>query len=118
MDTLKRVVNVVQVLTLFAAVSFVLLLFVNEPAEPASVPQEGTEDAGETLFATRCSSCHAPDGSGGFGPPLAGVVTERFPDPAAEVAVVADGLGSMPSFSDSLTPEQIEAVVEFTRTGL
>ena len=33
-------------------------------------------------------------------------------------AVVANGHGSMPEFADSLTPEQIAAVVEYTRTGL
>ena len=45
-------------------------------------------------------------------------MTSRFPDPAEQAAVVANGRGAMPSFSSSLTPEQIAAVVEFTRTGL
>jgi mono/diheme cytochrome c family protein len=118
MEALGKVVRFVQVVTVFAVVSFVLLLFVNEPQKPAAVPVQGTEDAGATLFATRCASCHGADGSGGFGPALAGVVTQLYPDPADEVAVVTNGRGSMPSFGDSLTPEQIQAVVEFTRTGL
>ena len=41
-----------------------------------------------------------------------------FPNPADQEAVVANGRGSMPSFSGSLTAEQIKAVVEYTRTGL
>ena len=40
------------------------------------------------------------------------------PTPADEIAVVANGRGSMPVFADSLTAEQIAAVVEYTRTGL
>ena len=43
---------------------------------------------------------------------------EAFPDAADQEAVVANGRGSMPAFADSLTPEQIAAVVEYTRTGL
>ena len=118
MDALKKVVHVVELVTLLATVSFVILLFTNEPALPPEVPAVGTEDAGATLYATRCASCHGDDGSGGFGPALAGVVSDVFPNEADEIAVVANGRGSMPSFADSLTPEQIAAVVEFTRTGL
>ena len=73
---------------------------------------------GEAIFATRCASCHGTDGSGGFGPALAGVVTDRFPDAADEIVVVTNGQGAMPSFADSLTPEQIAAVVDYTRTDL
>ena len=43
---------------------------------------------------------------------------EAFPDAADQEAVVANGRGSMPAFADSLTREQIAAVVEYTRTGL
>ena len=46
------------------------------------------------------------------------MVTDRFPDAADEIVVVTNGQGSMPSFADSLTPEQIAAVVEYTRNGL
>ena len=72
-----------------------------------------------SIYATRCASCHGADGGGGFGPPLGGgIVVERYPNPADQIAVVTNGRGSMPSFAGSLTPEQIAAVVEFTRTGL
>ena len=119
MGTLNGVVKVVQFIAACAAVSFVFLLFVNEPAKPAEVPAAGTADAGASIYATRCASCHAADGSGGFGPALGGgIAAQRFPDPADQIAVVTNGRGSMPSFSDSLTPEQIAAVVEYTRTGL
>ncbi len=118
MTPLERVVHVVQVGTLLAVVSFVILLFVNEPAKPAPVPKVGTANAGATIFATRCATCHGADGSGGFGPALAGVVVQRYPNVADQVAVVTNGQGSMPSFAGSLTPAQIQAVVDYTRAGL
>jgi mono/diheme cytochrome c family protein len=116
-ELLGQVVRVTQRITAFAAAAFVILLFTNEPQKAAPVPKTGAP-AGEAIFATRCASCHGTDGGGGFGPTLAGVVTNRFPNPADQEAVVANGRGAMPSFSDSLTPEQISAVVDFTRTGL
>jgi mono/diheme cytochrome c family protein len=115
---LKRLVRPAEIATLVITAAFAILLFVNEPAKPPPVPAAGTANAGQAIFATRCASCHARDGSGGFGPALAGVVADRFPDPAAQIAVVSEGRGSMPSFASSLTPEQIAAVVEYTRTGL
>jgi mono/diheme cytochrome c family protein len=118
-DTLNKAVRVVQVAALVLVAAFVILLFVNEPAQPPPVPAVGTENAGATIFATRCASCHGDDGGGGFGPALrGGIVVQRYPDAADEAAVVSGGRGSMPSFADSLTDEQIAEVVEFTRSGL
>jgi cytochrome c6 len=118
-ETLNKAVRVVQVAALFLVVSFVALLFVNEPAKPAPIPAAGTENAGASIFATRCAACHGQDGGGGFGPALrGGIVVQRYPNPADQITVVTNGKGSMPSFADSLTPEQIAEVVEFTRTGL
>lgn len=116
---LSGIVSGVQRATLFATAAFVLLLFVNEPSKPPAVPKAGTENLGASIFATRCASCHGSDGGGGFGPALGGgLVAERYPDPADQHAVVTDGLGSMPSFASSLTPEQIQAVVDYTRNDL
>ena len=116
---LDKVVHVVQIVAVVVVAAFIILLFVNEPAQPAPVPAAGTAETGAAIFATRCASCHGADGGGSFGPALgAGVAVGRFPDAADEVAVVANGRGSMPSFADSLTEEQIAAVVEYTRTDL
>ena len=117
MQMLDRVVRFVQVVAAVAAAAFVILLFTNEPQQPAAVPNAGTE-TGQAIFATRCAACHGADGQGGYGPTLANVIAHRFPNPADEAAVVTKGRGAMPSFADSLTPEQIAAVVEYTRTGL
>ncbi len=116
---LDKVVHVVQMVAVVVVAAFIILLFVNEPAQPAPVPAAGTAETGAAIFATRCASCHGADGGGSFGPALgAGVAVGRFPDAADEAAVVANGRGSMPSFADSLTEEQIAAVVEYTRTDL
>ena len=96
--------------------AFVILLFTNEPLKVPAAPKAGTANAGKTIFATRCATCHGADGGGGFGPALrGGVVVSDFPNVADQEKVVARGRGSMPSFADSLTPEQIAAVVDYTR---
>jgi mono/diheme cytochrome c family protein len=116
---LDRIVHIVQIITAVLVAAFVILLFVNEPAQPAPVPAAGSANAGATLYSTRCASCHGSDGGGSFGPALGGgVAVGRFPNAADQITVVSQGRGSMPSFADSLTPEQIAAVVEYTRTDL
>jgi mono/diheme cytochrome c family protein len=45
-------------------------------------------------------------------------VVTRFPDPAAQIAVVTDGRRGMPSFGGSLSADEIAAIVEYTRTIL
>jgi mono/diheme cytochrome c family protein len=116
---LDRVVHIVQIVTAVLVAAFVILLFVNEPAQPAPVPAVGSANEGATLYSTRCASCHGEDGGGSFGPALGGgVAVGRFPDAAEQISVVSEGRGSMPSFADSLTPEQIAAVVEYTRIDL
>jgi mono/diheme cytochrome c family protein len=119
MDALNTLVRVVRITVLVATAAFVILLFTNEPQRAAPIPAAGTAATGQAIFATRCSSCHGGDGGGGFGPALrGGIVVSQFPNAADEAAVVARGRGSMPTFADSLTPEQIAAVVEFTRNDL
>jgi mono/diheme cytochrome c family protein len=111
----KRFVNILEIVVGVAALAFVIALFVNEPdtgGGTASAPP------GASVYSASCAGCHGADGGGGVGPQLAGRVTDRFPDAADEVAVVTNGRGGMPSFKGDLTPEQIEQVVEYTRTGL
>jgi mono/diheme cytochrome c family protein len=117
MSTLNRVVRIVQMATAVATAAFIILLFANEPQKPVAVPTSG-RDTGQAIYATRCASCHGADGGGGFGPTLAGVVAQQYPNIADQVALVTNGRGSMPSFGGSLTPAQISAVVEYTRTQL
>lgn len=119
MRTLARVMEIVA---LVAAAAFVVLLFANEPADPADPASSDATSApadGASLYSANCATCHGDDGGGGRGPALAdGAVVEAFPDPAAQIAFVTVGEGLMPGFGDDLTPEEIAAVVEYTRTDL
>ena len=124
---LKRLVNVVEVIALVAVAATVVMLFANEPDEPAApVATEVAEDGGAVagvdgaaLYASRCASCHGDDGTGGFAPQLGeGRIVEVFPDEADQVEVVTAGRGGMPAFGDRLSPEEIAAIVAYTRTEL
>ena len=110
----KKLVNALQVFALLATAWTIFLLFTAQP--PLS--GDPVQDDGARIFAARCSGCHGAQGQGLSGPQLAGVVAERFPDPADQAAVVANGRNGMPAFGTRLTPEELAAVVEFTRTRL
>ena len=72
--------------------------------------------AGREVYIRRCASCHGNAGEGGLGGALAdGALVRAYPQIDDQIAVVSDGLRSMPSFGDVLTPAEISAVVEFTR---
>ena len=90
MGVLDRIVRAVQVVAAVATAAFVILLFTNEPQQPAAIPKAGP-GTGQAIFATRCATCHGADGEGGYGPPLKGVIARRYPNPADQEAVVANG---------------------------
>jgi mono/diheme cytochrome c family protein len=110
----KRVVNVVEVLVLVTAALFVLFLFTGWPGTDNG---GGGESAGGTIFASNCARCHGAEGSGGIGPQLSdGAVVDRFPDVADEITFVTEGQDGMPSFGGTLSAQEIQRVVEYTRT--
>jgi polyvinyl alcohol dehydrogenase (cytochrome) len=75
------------------------------------------ESDGARLFRTVCASCHGRKGEGGVGPSLIGIEDRLTLD--QHVATVEGGRGSqMPAFQHALTPEEIQAVVEYERTEL
>ena len=47
-----------------------------------------------------------------------GNLLKTMPTPADELAVVRKGRAVMPSFGDTLTPAQLDAVVRYTREVL
>jgi mono/diheme cytochrome c family protein len=110
----KKLVNALEVFALAAAAWTVFLLFTAQPP----VSGDPVQDDGARIFAARCSGCHGARGQGLSGPQLAGAVVDRFPDPADQAAVIADGRDGMPAFGSRLTVEELNAVVEFTRTRL
>ena len=122
---LKRLVDAVEIAALVAVAIFVVMLFFNEPEDPAAPVATGSEaDApaevdGAALYDRNCSSCHGDDGTGGFAPELGGgAAVEAFPDEADQVEVVTSGQGGMPAFGQRLSAEEIAAIVAFTREGL
>jgi mono/diheme cytochrome c family protein len=104
----------------------------------ALTPKAGPEDPvlalGAEVYASQCSSCHGATGGGGVGRPLDEVVTV-FPDPADHIAWVTNGnvalapgtpygvgrvarqapYATMPAFGESLSEEEIAAVVRYER---
>jgi len=96
----------------------------------------GTGDVGEQVYRNFCSACHSLDGEKRAGPTfrgLAGSIRKVRPDPGADAqeieatrdylhesildpnALLSDGYlpNQMPPLGDLLTPEQIDAVVNF-----
>ena len=121
MTPLKTAVNVVQFFAAAAALAFVVLLFVNDPDEPGGSAGGGGAGAGgvdgAAVFSDNCAGCHGADGGGNSGPPLDdGIVVANFPDVQDQIDVVTNGRGPMPSFGGRLSAEEIQAVVDYTRT--
>ena len=71
---------------------------------------------GDDVFGDNCAQCHGDDGGGGFGPSLQGVADDLTVE--EQVEVVRNGRGNMPAWGDSLSDEEIAAVVRYTREGL
>lgn len=66
---------------------------------------------GETIYSSRCETCHGSDGQGVSGPAL----TERVPQLSScgIVDAVIEGPGQMPSFGDDLDEQQLADLVEY-----
>lgn len=89
-----------------ASGALVLAGCVSAPAEDAS---------GGDIYLQLCARCHANDLSGGVGPALGpGSNSARQPDDF-NFGAIADGLGRMPSFGQTLSTNQIDRVVEYLR---
>lgn len=74
---------------------------------------------GERIYDINCANCHGAQGQGSVGPALGnGLVVENYPLLADQIAVINEGRGVMPSFANSLTAEEIEAVAIFERENL
>jgi mono/diheme cytochrome c family protein len=73
---------------------------------------------GAALFAANCAVCHGAQAQGGIttAPRLAGVVKTKYPDVRVQRIIVSQGTGAMPGFQNKLTPAEIQAVVDYTRS--
>ncbi len=94
-----------------------LSLFVASIARANPGPDSAASSA---TFRTKCAMCHGPDGSGSeVGksmnvPDLRSPVVQKLPD-AQLAQIISDGKGGMPSFKNSLSEEQIHALVAHIR---
>jgi len=74
---------------------------------------------GRQVYIARCANCHGNDGGGGRGNKLSeGRMVAQYPDFGDQVRVVAEGVRSMPGFAEVLEPNEIDAVVRYTREVL
>lgn len=75
-----------------------------------------TDDAtGEEIYTQLCANCHGADLSGGIGESLgSGSNSASRPDEFLEISIM-HGRGRMPSFSSSLTDEQLGLLIAFIR---
>jgi cytochrome c6 len=77
--------------------------------------------AGVATFRTKCAMCHGQDGGGSEVGKSMNVPDLRLPAlqklPDAELAqVISNGKGGMPSFKNSLSPDEIHALVTYIRS--
>jgi mono/diheme cytochrome c family protein len=91
-----------------------------KPVAPAARGvQSGGNMSGAELFAQYCAVCHA---QGKNGPPLEGIMSRReFPSgtPANDARLretIKMGRAMMPAFSNTLSDEQVEAIVQYVHT--
>jgi mono/diheme cytochrome c family protein len=66
--------------------------------------------AGDRLYSTLCAGCHGSDGQSDFSPAIVGL------DAEVVRAAVSQGKGDMAGFADSLSPEEIDAIVVYVGT--
>ena len=70
---------------------------------------------GAELYSQFCARCHASDLSGGVGDAL-GAGSELVDKPDTYIAdVIANGRGSMPAFSRTLSDDHVQRLVDFIR---
>jgi cytochrome c551 len=74
----------------------------------------GAAGSGEDLYRQNCATCHATDGGGGLGPSLKGIA-DRMPREEHK-RIVLEGKGQMPAWKENLSPEEVDAVVDYERT--
>jgi len=79
------------------------------------VDRPDSEATGAEIYLDVCATCHAADLSGSVGPAI-GPESNAAQQPDDFItAAIRDGRGRMPSFSQTLTSEQIERVVGYLR---
>lgn len=86
---------------------------------PAAPADDAQLVLGREVYGARCANCHGAAGGGGRGPRISeGRLVDKYPDVADQIALVAEGNKGMPGFAEQLSPDEIAAVVAYTREVL
>lgn len=80
-----------------------------------SKPSDPVLAQGQEVFNTNCASCHGTKGQGGLGPALQGVDQRLTVEQQTQVVQKGRKGSQMQAWEGKLTPEQITAVVRYTR---
>jgi cytochrome c6 len=112
--------QIVVLLALLAA--FVMACNTSTPPNPqppateasGSEPPKPSGPSGALVYRERCVTCHGANGR--MGNNGAKLLPESPLNVAQRIEIVTHGRNIMPAFEDMLTPEEIEAVVQFTMT--
>jgi mono/diheme cytochrome c family protein len=95
-----------------------LMLLPTSIVRASPVPDSAASSA---TFRTKCAMCHGQDGGGSeVGksmnvPDLRSPVVQKLPD-AQLAQIISDGKGGMPQFKNSLSEDQIHALVTYIRS--
>lgn len=68
---------------------------------------------GHETYQARCARCHGPGGAGGLGASLREIETRLDDDEQRDVII--NGRNTMPRFGDTLTDEEIDAIIRYSR---
>lgn len=90
----------------FAAIALLLGACVGGPDENAT---------GEEMYAQLCARCHGADHSGGVGPALGPDSNSAHQPDEFMSTAITNGMGRMPSFSSTLSADQVDRLVEYLR---
>lgn len=81
----------------------------------ACVGRPATDASGEEIYLQLCSNCHGDRLEGGIGPPLgAGSNAADQPNEYLRLTIT-EGRGRMPSFSSSLSEDQVQRLIDYLR---
>ena len=101
-----------------ASLPLVLFALAALPAQALSGSKtKAAEQAGALLFRDKgCAHCHGAGGTGGKkGPDLTGLRKDKLWTPAKITGQILNGGQKMPSFSDSLTDDQVAQLISYLR---
>lgn len=89
---------------------------------PTLAPDGGSNEElvqrGEAVYTENCATCHQSNGQGQDDyPALAGNAFVTAQDPTAIIQTVRNGRGAMPAFGDTLSNQEIAAVISYIRNS-